>query len=55
MPSVTARVAVATAAALTCALMLAGATPSKSPSTLVPDTLVILSTSDVKGKTSPCG
>jgi hypothetical protein len=37
-------------------IVLAGATaPSKSTPKLQPDKLVILSTTDVKGKTSPCG
>ncbi len=35
-------------------LLLAGVTASRS-ATLEPDKLVILSTTDVKGKTSPCG
>jgi hypothetical protein len=35
-------------------LMLAGATAPKA-SIKEPDKLVILSTTDVKGKTSPCG
>ena len=35
-------------------LALAGASPKKS-SLLEPDKLVILSTTDVKGKASPCG
>lgn len=35
-------------------LLLAGASPPKT-STLQPDKLIILSTTDVKGKTSPCG
>lgn len=34
--------------------VLAGAT-SKSANVLQPDKLIILSTTDVKGKTSPCG
>jgi hypothetical protein len=40
--------------ALLCWLALLGASPSKQP-TLQPDKLIILSTTDVKGKTSPCG
>lgn len=36
-------------------LVLAGASAPKSTATLNPDKLVILSTTDVKGKTSPCG
>ena len=35
-------------------LLLAGASAPKG-NTLEPDKLVILSTADVKGKTSPCG
>jgi hypothetical protein len=38
--------------ALAGGLMLSAATPTK---VLQPDKLVILSTTDVKGKTSPCG
>ena len=40
--------------ALVALLVLAGAT-SKSSQLLQPDKLVILSTTDVEGKTSPCG
>ena len=40
--------------AMLCWLALAGATSSKG-ALLQPDKLVILSTTDVKGKTSPCG
>ena len=36
-------------------LVLAGASAPKSTATLQPDKLIILSTTDVKGKTSPCG
>lgn len=43
-----------TAAALVCWIVLAGATATKAP-VLKPDKLLILSTTDVKGKTSPCG
>lgn len=35
-------------------IVLLGATPKKGP-VLQPDKLVLLSTTDVKGKTSPCG
>jgi len=45
---------VAVLAALVAAALLAGAA-SKSTTVLSPDKLVILSTVDVKGKTSPCG
>ena len=40
--------------ALVAIAVLAGAT-SKSAQVLEPDKLIILSTVDVKGKTSPCG
>ena len=40
--------------AILCWLALAGAASSKGP-ILKPDQLIILSTTDVKGKTSPCG
>ena len=46
-------VAVALLAALVC-LLLAGASAPQRPA-LEPDKLVILSTTDVKGKTDPCG
>lgn len=36
-------------------LMLANASAPRAASTLSPDKLIILSTTDVKGKTSPCG
>jgi hypothetical protein len=36
------------------AVVLSGASATKAP-TLQPDKLIILSTTDVKGKTSPCG
>jgi hypothetical protein len=48
------RLVVAMVAALAAFLALAGATTSKAP-ILQPDKLIILSTTDVKGKTSPCG
>lgn len=43
--------------AAACWLVLAGAAASTAKKTgiLEPDKLVILSTTDVKGKTSPCG
>jgi hypothetical protein len=41
-------------AALVTVALLAGAA-SKSAKVLEPDKLIILSTTDVKGKTSPCG
>jgi ABC-type branched-subunit amino acid transport system substrate-binding protein len=37
-----------------CAMLLAGASGSKGP-ILQPNKLVIISTTDVKGKTGPCG
>jgi hypothetical protein len=43
------------ALALIAWLVLAGASAPKSSATLNPGKLVILSTTDVKGKTSPCG
>ena len=36
-------------------LVLAGAAAPKSAPTSQPNKLIILSTTDVKGKTSPCG
>jgi len=36
-------------------LILAGASAPKSSALLQSDKLIILSTTDVKGKTSPCG
>jgi hypothetical protein len=54
MKSLATRVALAATLALLSWLVLAGATASKH-TTLAPDKLIILSTTDVKGKTSPCG
>jgi hypothetical protein len=48
------RIRVAAVLALLAMLAMAGAT-ALSDSTRQPDKLVILSTTDVKGKTSPCG
>ena len=48
------RVRIAAALALLAMLAALGAT-ALSDSTRQPDKLVILSTTDVKGKTSPCG
>lgn len=48
------RARIATVLALLALLAIAGAT-ALSDSTRQPDKLVILSTTDVKGKTSPCG
>ena len=41
--------------AVTCWLLLAGAATKTATPVLQPDKLIILSTTDVKGKTSPCG
>ena len=51
------RLTASAALAALCWLLLAGAaaTGSKSASILEPNKLIILSTTDVKGKTSPCG
>jgi hypothetical protein len=40
--------------AAVCWLLLAGAAGNRGP-VLQPDKLIIISTTDVKGKTSPCG
>lgn len=48
------RLLLAVVAAVVTWLALAGATASSGP-ILQPDKLIILSTTDVKGKTSPCG
>ncbi len=53
MKSLTARALAAVLAVL--AVMLTAGATAKGPSVLQPDKLVILSTTDVKGKTSPCG
>jgi hypothetical protein len=53
MKSLTARALAAVLAVL--AVMLIAGAATKSPTTLQPDKLIILSTTDVKGKTSPCG
>lgn len=54
MKSVLARVAATAALALlACLLIAAAAAPKKALQS--PNKLVILSTTDVKGKTSPCG
>jgi len=51
------RLAASAALAALCWLLLAGAaaTGSKPSAVLEPSKLIILSTTDVKGKTSPCG
>ncbi len=47
--------AFAMTATLAVLLLLGAKAPAKSSASLQPDKLVIVSTSDVKGKTSPCG
>ena len=54
MKLLVARFRVAAVLVLLAALAMAGAS-AMSDSTRQPDKLVILSTTDVKGKTSPCG
>jgi hypothetical protein len=54
MKSLASRLLASAVLALIAWLMLAGATASKV-AIKQPDKLVILSTTDVKGKTSPCG
>jgi hypothetical protein len=54
MKSLLSRVFASALLALACWLVLAGASAPKGGN-LQPDKLVILSTTDVKGKTSPCG
>jgi hypothetical protein len=54
MKSLVARGAATAALALVACLLIAAAAAPKKPS-LQPNKLVILSTTDVKGKTSPCG
>ena len=53
MTSKFSRVAVLAALAIVAWLVAAGAAPTPAPNN--PDKLVILSTVDAKGKTSPCG
>jgi hypothetical protein len=48
------RPSLAALVAITAWLMLSGATEPRT-SVLQPDKLLVLSTTDVKGKTSPCG
>ena len=57
MKSWVSRLTASAALAALCWLLLAGAaaTGSKQASILEPNKLIILSTTDVKGKTSPCG
>ncbi len=54
MKSLLPRVVASLLFAAACLLILLGASSPKG-SNLQPDKLVILSTTDVKGKTSPCG
>jgi hypothetical protein len=54
MKSLASRILASAVLAIIAWLMLAGAT-APSGSIKEPDKLVILSTTDVKGKTSPCG
>ncbi len=54
MKSLGARLLASLALAIIAWVLLAGATASRS-SIKNPDELIILSTTDVKGKTSPCG
>ena len=42
-------------AAIVVVLLAGAAAKTSGPSLLQPDKLIILSTTDVKGKTSPCG
>ena len=53
MKSFATRVLAAAVLAVMSVLLLMGATAK--PTALEPDKLIILSTTDVKGKTSPCG
>jgi hypothetical protein len=53
MKSIALRLTALLAALVTVALLAGAAT--KAAKVLEPDKLVILSTTDVKGKTSPCG
>ncbi|HTM57939.1 MAG TPA: hypothetical protein VL123_05930 [Candidatus Udaeobacter sp.] len=54
MKSLASRVLLAALAAVAIWLVLAGAGASRAP-VIQPDKLIIASTVDVKGKTSPCG
>jgi hypothetical protein len=54
MKSIAARV-IAAVLGVVVVVLLAGAGAKKSAPMLQPDKLIILSTTDVKGKTSPCG
>lgn len=54
MKSWVSRVLASAVLAVLCWMVLAGAASTKS-AILEPNKLIILSTTDVKGKTSPCG
>ena len=54
MKTVASRILASAVLAIVAWLVLAGATASQGPPK-EPNKLVILSTTDVKGKTSPCG
>ena len=54
MKSLASRILASAVLAAIAWLILAGASAPK-PATLEPDKLIILSTTDVKGKTGPCG
>ena len=54
MKSVASRIVAVFTLAMLCWLAVLGATSTKRP-TLQPGKLIILSTTDVKGKTTPCG
>jgi hypothetical protein len=54
MKTVASRILASAVLAIVAWLVLAGATASQGP-LKEPNKLVILSTTDVKGKTSPCG
>lgn len=54
MKSLVSRILATAALAAICWIVLAGAAASRS-TVLEPDKLIILSTTDVKGKTGPCG
>jgi hypothetical protein len=54
MKSLSTRLLASAVLSLLAWLMIAGATAPQGPP-LEPDKLIILSTTDVKGKTSPCG
>lgn len=55
MKSLSGRVLALTVLAVLAWIVLAGASASKNGPMLQPDKLVILSTTDVHGETSPCG